>query len=168
LAIALGALVGVARAQQPTDTTRRVAPPTAPQTTTDTSRSQQRVARSPLDDSARAESTAVAAERRLSLRVGNIGAIVALTAFGLAAIVFTVFLVLTLSRGNSIEMETRWGGIGGGGGGWRLSSSFSYLLAALLFGGLFASTVWALLRVGDPPPQRAAASPAPKDTTAKR
>jgi hypothetical protein len=126
------------------------------------------VVRSAVDDSARAESTAVSAERRLSLRLGNIGAIVALVAFGAAASMFTVFLLLTLSRGNSIELETRWGGIGGGGGGWRLSSSFSYLLAALLFGGLFASTVWALLRVGDSAPRPAATSPAPKDTSARR
>ena len=164
-AVARGDGVSQAGAPQTTDTTRRAAPPTAPQTALDTSRGAQRVVRSAADDSLRAESTAVIAERRLSLRLGNIGAIAALVAFGAAAIVFLVFLVLTLSRGNSIELETRWGGIGGGGGGWRLSSSLSYLLAALLFGGLFASTVWALLRVGDPPPRPAASSPAPKDST---
>ena len=74
-----------------------------------------------------------------------------------------------VSRGSSIEFETRWGGLGGAGGGWRLSSSFSYLLASLLFGGLFASTVWALLRTGEPQPLRpSATATAPKDSSAKR
>jgi hypothetical protein len=152
-------------ASKAADTTRRPAPTAA----SDTSTLARRVARTPAEDSARAESTAVVAERRRSLSIGNIGAAAALLVFGVAAIGFAILLVLAFSRGDSIEVETRWGGIGGSGGGWRLSSSFSYLLAALLFGGLFASTVWALLRVGDSGPSRAAApATAPRDTTGKR
>jgi len=151
------------------DSARRVSQPNVSPPSVDTSRPTQSTARSAIADSARAESTAVAAERRRSLSIGNVGAIVALFVFGAAALACAALLLLAFSRGSSIEVETRWGGIGGGGGGWRLSSSFSYLLAALLFGGLFASTVWALLRVGEPAAARAAApAAAPKDTTAKR
>ena len=93
----------------------------------------------------------------------------ALSLFGASTFVFVAMLLLALFNGNSIAVETRSSGLGGGGGGWRLSSSFSYLLAALLFGGLFASTVWALLRVGEPAgPRPVPAASTPRDTSAKR
>ena len=162
-----GTRQGDSAALQAGDTTRRAAVPNAPASLGDTAAASERARRTAAQDRARAESTAVAAERRRSLGIGNIGAIAALIVFGTAALAFAILLVLAFSRGSSIEVETRWGGIGGGGGGWRLSSSFSYLLAALLFGGLFASTVWALLRAGEPA-ARSAVTPVPKDSLTKR
>jgi hypothetical protein len=164
---ATGAQQRDSAAPQVQDTARRPRAPNAPASSSDTLTSAERARRVASEDSARAQSTADVAERRRSLGIGNIGAIAALVVFGSAALAFAILLILAFSRGSSIEVETRWSGIGGGGGGWRLSSSFSFLLAALLFGGLFASTVWALLRVGEPAP-RSAVAPASKDSLTRR
>jgi hypothetical protein len=60
----------------------------------------------------------------------------------------TVYQLLTLINfGGTIEVESRWGGLGGGLGGWRLSREASLLLLALA---LIAGTVAAVQPVASP------------------
>jgi hypothetical protein len=56
----------------------------------------------------------------------------------LGALVTVFQLLSALAYGGAIEVESRWGGLGGGLGGWRLSREASLLLLALA---LIAGTV---------------------------
>lgn len=55
----------------------------------------------------------------------------------MGTVVFFVLFVGLIQRGVPLQVESHWGGIGGGLGGWRLSSALTYLLVAILFGGIF-------------------------------
>jgi hypothetical protein len=63
---------------------------------------------------------------------------VALFILAAGTTVFLALFVRMIERGVSPQIETHWGGIGGGLGGWRISLSLTYLLAAAVFGVLFA------------------------------
>lgn len=64
----------------------------------------------------------------------------AVAALALGALVFGWLLIMNLLEGDSLSIESNWGGIGGGLGGWRVSASVGYLLATLAFGGALAAT----------------------------
>jgi hypothetical protein len=91
---------------------------------------------------------------------------VALGILAVGTVVFLALFVLMLQRGVSARFESHWGGIGGGVGGWWMSPSLTYLVAAAVFGVLFAILVLQLERraassSSGPAPARPAGSPAP-------
>lgn len=63
---------------------------------------------------------------------------IALGILAVATLFFLFLFVRMVERGAPPQVESHWGGIGGGVGGWRISSSLTYLLAAVTFGVLFA------------------------------
>ena len=63
---------------------------------------------------------------------------IALALLAIGTVVFIVLFIRMLESGDSPQLESHWGGIGGGLGGWRLSGSLTYLAAATVFGVLFA------------------------------
>lgn len=63
---------------------------------------------------------------------------IALAILAIGTIVFLWLFVRMIDRGITPQFESHWGGLGGGMSGWRISPSLTYLLAALVFGTLFA------------------------------
>jgi hypothetical protein len=63
---------------------------------------------------------------------------IALTLLALGTVAFLCLFVRMIETGDSPQLESHWGGIGGGLGGWRMSGSLTYLAAATVFGVLFA------------------------------
>jgi thiosulfate reductase cytochrome b subunit len=51
---------------------------------------------------------------------------------GVSAILLGLFVYLLLT-GESVYLESHWGGLGGGLGGWRVSRALSALLGAIVF-----------------------------------
>jgi hypothetical protein len=54
---------------------------------------------------------------------------------GVTAVLLGLFIFL-LVRGESVYLETHWGGLGGGLGGWRVSPALAALLGAIAFASL--------------------------------
>jgi hypothetical protein len=54
---------------------------------------------------------------------------------GVAVILLGIFVYL-LMTGESVYLESHWGGLGGGLGGWRVSRALSALLGAIAFASL--------------------------------
>jgi|WetSurMetagenome_2_1015567.scaffolds.fasta_scaffold1048620_1 hypothetical protein len=54
---------------------------------------------------------------------------------GVTAILLGLFIFL-LIRGQSVSLDTHWGGLGGGLGGWRVSPALAALLGAIAFASL--------------------------------
>jgi hypothetical protein len=67
---------------------------------------------------------------------------------GLILFIFIVALVRSLSRGESVSVESHWGGLGGGIAGWRLSAPLIYLLAIAFLLAISSAVAWRLF----PPP----------------
>ena len=63
---------------------------------------------------------------------------IALTILAFGTVFFLVLFVRMVERGVTPQVESNWGGLGGGLGGWRISPSLTYLVAAAVFGVLFA------------------------------
>jgi hypothetical protein len=63
---------------------------------------------------------------------------VALTVLALGTLAFILLFVAATQNGIQPAIESHWGGLGGGFGGWRMSSSLSYLVCAVVFGALFS------------------------------
>lgn len=80
---------------------------------------------------------------------------VALCLFAASFILFILLFIGRVRKGNLAQIESHWGGLGGGLGGWRISTSLSYLLAALLCGLSFTAFVYRL----EPAPQPDSAKP---------
>jgi hypothetical protein len=85
----------------------------------------------------------------------------ALGILGAGTVLFLILFVRMVERGVTPQLESHWGGIGGGMSGWRLSASLTYLLAAAVFGVLFAIFV-VQLDVGAEEKPPAVAQPAAK------
>jgi hypothetical protein len=66
---------------------------------------------------------------------------IVVVAFGSAALTAATFAIERLAKGDTIEMQSHWGGLGGVLGGWRLSPTASLLLVALVFAGGAAGVV---------------------------
>ena len=64
----------------------------------------------------------------------------------------TVYCILQFLRqmtfGETLEVRSHWGGLGGGFGGWRLSTSASFLIASVVFGSLTVYATRELAREG--------------------
>lgn len=56
---------------------------------------------------------------------------------GVSAILLGLFVYL-LMTGESVHLESHWGGLGGGLGGWRVSRALSALLGAIAFASICA------------------------------
>lgn len=65
----------------------------------------------------------------------------ALTFFAIITFVFARSFLGALSKGDTPQVESSWGGFGGGLGGWRVSSSLALLLATLVSAGMLAAIV---------------------------
>jgi hypothetical protein len=103
-----------------------------------------------LADSIRRDSLSRAAASAIeNQRIVRAGSIAGLVIFGSATALFLIMLFYTMLINVPVQVETHWGGFGGGMGGWRLSPTLAYLVAALVFGGLFTTT---LLILRDPAP----------------
>ncbi len=76
-------------------------------------------------------------------------------ALGSALFVMVWGLLRSVERGESIEVTTHWGGLGGGLGGWRVSPPVIFLVGTLCFGGM-------LLAVVAKPAPQSVTKPAPK------
>jgi hypothetical protein len=96
--------------------------------------------------------------------VGVAAASVALLAGGAAAVIATRASDL-LMRGDRVELESHWGGLGGGLGGWRLSPAAGLVLLALVFLG---TAVGALIggRASPPSPESNTAATTSSDPAA--
>ena len=53
---------------------------------------------------------------------------------GLCALSLMGFAFFVMGRGESVHVESHWGGLGGGLGGWTVSNSLACLLLAISFG----------------------------------
>jgi hypothetical protein len=60
-----------------------------------------------------------------------------LTILALGTLVFIGFFLEAVRRGDLLQIESHWGGLGGGIGGWRFSASMTYLMMAAVLGTLF-------------------------------
>jgi hypothetical protein len=65
----------------------------------------------------------------------------------LALLVIAFFILVfalgrALARGESVMVESHWGGIGGGSGGWRVSTPLIYLLGLLILGAIAFGVGW--------------------------
>jgi hypothetical protein len=62
-----------------------------------------------------------------------------------AAILAAITIVMirgffySMKEGESLSVESNWGGFGGGGGGWRLSRPLTYLIGLMFSAGLLAA-----------------------------
>ena len=73
-------------------------------------------------------------------------AVVLIVLAGIASASF-VLLVMYLSRGAHIAVESHWGGLGGGLGGWRISGALAILLIMI---GSFAALCTVAMRIQSP------------------
>jgi hypothetical protein len=69
--------------------------------------------------------------------------------FASIGLIFLTRLTRSLEEGESLGVESHWGGLGGGVGGWRVSRPVGYLFCVMTFGALAAVAV---SRYPDPPP----------------
>ncbi len=76
---------------------------------------------------------------------------------GLGVLVAIGVLIWLLTKGETIEVESRWSGLGGGLGGWRMSTAAS---AAMIAAGLVAALLGFLVHYVPVPSLAAAAPPA--------
>jgi hypothetical protein len=61
--------------------------------------------------------------------------------FASIALMFLTRLTRSLEGGESLAVESHWGGLGGGVGGWRVSPPLGYLFCVMTFGALAAVAV---------------------------
>lgn len=61
--------------------------------------------------------------------------------FAAIAVLFLARLIGSLESGDSLSVESHWGGLGGGVGGWRISRAAVYLICTVTFGALTAMSV---------------------------
>jgi hypothetical protein len=61
--------------------------------------------------------------------------------FGIVGLVFLMFFIIQVQRGDLPSIETNSGGLGGGLGGWRVSGSLTYLVGLIAFGAFFWFTL---------------------------
>ncbi|HYW73422.1 MAG TPA: hypothetical protein VE961_20535 [Pyrinomonadaceae bacterium] len=73
---------------------------------------------------------------------------VLLVAFVISILVLVDALARAFARGESVSVESHWGGLGGGVGGWRLSTPLIYLSALIL---LITASIVIAWRVFIPP-----------------
>jgi hypothetical protein len=93
--------------------------------------------------------------------------------FGSAALMAAARLIELLQRGEAIELQSHWGGLGGALGGWRLSPPASLLLLTLVLSAGLAGLATSvrsdrdekkgMMAAVDPPPAKANA-PKAKDS----
>ena len=82
----------------------------------------------------------------------------------LVAIVFAFLLVVEVSRGGPVAIESFWGGFGGGIGGWRLSPGLVYLIVMIFFGAMSSMAVMRIITPANT--SDATSSPPSKDDIA--
>ena len=58
---------------------------------------------------------------------------------GCGTLLFGLLFIGAIQRHGLLWFESSSGGLGGGVSGWRISSSIGYLVAAVLFGGMFSA-----------------------------
>jgi hypothetical protein len=85
--------------------------------------------------------------------------------FACIALVFLTRLTRSLEAGETLGLESHWGGLGGGVGGWRISRPVGYLFCVMTFGALAAVAV---SRYPDPPPSESAGGTRTPATTTKQ
>ena len=71
-------------------------------------------------------------------------------ALGLITLWFLSAFLVSLSKGESPFIETHWGGLGGGLGGWTISRSMAYLIGAIVFASIMATTFDDVLKTFQP------------------
>jgi hypothetical protein len=121
----------------------------------DSARADSLLRQSTLADGLRRDSLARAAESAVeNQRIVRVGSIAGLLIFGSATALFLIMLFYSMVINVPVQIETHWGGFGGGMGGWRLSPTLAYLVAALVFGGLFTTTLLVLRDPGPSPSTR--------------
>ncbi len=67
---------------------------------------------------------------------------------GLVLLIFVFALIRSLARGESVSVESHWGGLGGGIAGWRLSAPLVYLLVIAFLLATSSALAWRIF----PPP----------------
>jgi hypothetical protein len=75
--------------------------------------------------------------------------IAVLIVLGPAALLAATRTIELLGRGDAVELQSRWGGLGGGLGGWRLSPAASLLLLTLFLAGAAVAVVGARDTAGE-------------------
>ncbi|HYO77829.1 MAG TPA: hypothetical protein VE010_15325 [Thermoanaerobaculia bacterium] len=98
--------------------------------------------------------------------------------FANIAVIFLARLIGGLDRGDSLGIESHWGGLGGGVGGWRISRVTVYLICTVTFAALAALALSEYVRRGpadadqsrpqDRAGSAAAKKPAVKTTTTQQ
>jgi hypothetical protein len=84
--------------------------------------------------------------------------------FASIALMFLTRLTRSLEAGETLGLESHWGGLGGGVGGWRISRPVGYLFCVMTFGAL-ASVAGS--RYPDPPPSELTGGTRTPATTTK-
>ena len=86
--------------------------------------------------------------------------------FGSVALIAAAYALSLLRDGETIELQSNWGGLGGGLGGWRLSPATSLVVLSLLF--TASATLTPRLGADDKPKESKEATDAKKLAEAKK
>jgi len=89
-----------------------------------------------------------------------------LTVLGLVLLVLLLAFASSLRKGDSVAIESHWGGLGGGISGWHMSAPLIYLLGIVFLLGVSVTMAWRMF----PAPDRVtsgspSASPSPPSPT---
>jgi hypothetical protein len=81
---------------------------------------------------------------------------------GLLLLILMIALIRSLSRGESVSVDSHWGGLGGGIAGWRLSAPLVYLLGIAFLLAVSSVLAWRVFPVppADSPPGQKSSLPA--------
>src|SRR5260221_6103575 len=67
--------------------------------------------------------------------------------FEILCFTFLLLFLEVMGKGETIGIESRWGGLGRGAAGWRISRPAIYLACTLVFAGGFAVTMSGVVEV---------------------
>ena len=73
-------------------------------------------------------------------------------------------LARALRDGESVHIESAWGGFGGGVGGWRFSTPLTHFVLAVLFGGMLTFVVVTAVDWAKAPPKNHTSAGQPTDS----
>lgn len=81
---------------------------------------------------------------------------------GLGLFILMAALIASLHRGESVSVDSHWGGLGGGIAGWRLSAPLVYLLGIAFVLAVSSAVAWRVFpapAVASPPSQQQTSPP---------
>jgi hypothetical protein len=85
---------------------------------------------------------------------------------GLLLLILVAVLIRSLSRGESVSVDSHWGGLGGGIAGWRLSAPLVYLLGIAFLLAISSALAWKEFTTSAPNPAPGQQSSLPANSTA--